>query len=1007
MTGIDTEVELYLAPESTGVADWYPFVPLATESVTIKRGQDDLADDPTPGWSEMYIRDDDGDLIPENPMGLYYGSIDRGTPQRVTIKRGEDIFTRTETNQWGGLWSNGLSSGGTVAATDWTVSGGTARHSVPTGNARRTSDFNPTEQIQMDAETQVTVTFPIVSANTAPIRTELWFRADATGFVAAQLILNPGSGLSVGAYDIVDGVTSVRLLPTDTGLSNASTQTWKFAAQVEGMTVRMKVWAATDPEPLDWTASTNGVVPRSGWVSVSSFVDSGNTNVKPLVFQYDDFRLRLPLFRGELTDLRPTGDGRSGGVRKVKLQAHDIINRLQAPGAPEESCMRRARSRDRRWWYINVVNSTATGGSSNTATFSTASFSGPEVGDIMFFTALGLRKEDTPFRITGIALGGGTTTVTFTPSARKPIASGDVAFIVRESPPSGTPIGYWPMEEGNQSTQFESGLPGGAPGEIVLNAPSFASNQSFACSQPIPTMNDADIRFPVPVYSSTVCSLVFLLAMPESDDAATGQNIVDLVIADGSARIISLQYTASGNGSFRVLASDSSGSIIYTGGEVDFTLRGRAQQVTLRLEQVGGQVRFYLSSAREPSGLSATGPNNITGVTTLGRVEQIRLNPGGGYDNVAIGHVTFAPYSWDIYTTYFDLYGWAGRAAIYRLYRLCYEEDIPYSYWDDQDVVTTAIGRQKTMNVYDLLTQIVSLDGGFLTGPKGELGLNLRTRGSLYNQDPVFTLHGGPGGHIDAPFDPAFDFAETVNRVTVERIDGATVVREQTTGRLSTATPPIGIGRREKRYTVSAGSDSAAGLLADEKLNTGVIRGPRIKSLSIRPSARNSISVEQMADLSIGSRIDVDTLDTRNVYGTLSQIAVGYELELSSRFDPQLRVNCTRYEPYQAFALTGDDRARPDGYDTVMTSTTNSTQLTNFHIQSASGNFVWTSRASDFPMLLDIAGEHVWVSAITPGAPGDSQQTLTVTQRSVNGVVKAHTPGHTVKLAYPNRAARR
>lgn len=1003
-TQIDTEVELYLALESTGIADWRSFTPLASETVFIRRGQDDLADDPTPGQSEMHIRDSAGNLVPENPMGLYYGSIDRGTPQRVSIRRGVDTFTRSSASGWGGLWTNGLSSGGTVAATDWTVSSNSARHSVPVANARRTSDYDLLDQVQADGEVRVTVTFPVGSPTVASISTELWFRADSGGLTAAQLIVQPGGALNLGFYDIVDGATSVRLSPTATGLSAAANQTWKFAAQVEGMTVRSKVWAATDPEPLGWTVSANGVAVRPGWVSISSFVTTGNTNAKPLVFIYDDFKIRLPLFSGELTDIRPSGDDRSGGLKKVKLQAQDVLNRFLAPGAPEESSMRRARSRDRRWWYINVDNSTATGGSTSTATFATATFSGPAVGDLMFLTALGLRKEDTPLRITGLSSGGGTTTVTFTPQARNAVASGDVAFIVRESPPSGTPTGYWPMEEGNQAGQFESGLPNGLPGDIVLGAPDFASNQDFACSLPIPTLNDSDIRFPVPVYSSTVHTIVFLLSMPETDDAAVGQNIVDVVIADGTARTISLAYNAAGSGSFQLLATDSSGAAIYTGGTADFLLRGNAQQVTWRLEQTGGQVYSYLSTAREPSGLSATGPSALTGVTTLGRVETIRVNPGGGYDNVAVGHVTFAPYSWDIYTTYFDLYGWGSRAAMYRLLRIGYEEGIPVSYQDSGDVVTTALGRQKTMSIFKLLTQITELDGGFLTGPKGELGLNLRTRGSIYNRDPAFTLHGGSGGHIGDPFDPAFDFAETVNRVTVDRIDGATVVREETTGRLSTSPPPSGVGRRERSFIISAGSDSVAGLLADERLNTGVIRGPRIKELNLSPMARNSITVEQMADLSIGDRVDGDTLNTRNVYGTLSAIVIGYELQLRERFSPELKLNCTRGEPYRAFALTGDDRARPDGFDTVMTSTVNTTTLAGLTMDSQSGNYRWTTRASDFPILLDIAGEHVLVSSITGAG---TAQTLVVSQRSVNGVVKGHVPGHTVRLAYPNRAARR
>lgn len=999
MAGVDTELELYLAPESTGVFDWYPFVPLATDPVTVHRGQDDLADDPTPGHATCHVRDAAGNLNPENPTGTYYGSIDRGTPERILIRRGVDAFGTASSNSWAGLWANGLASGGTISATDWSVSAGKARHSIPAADARRTSDYDSANQIQADAEVRITVTFPLASASGGPIQSEIWFRVGVTGWCAAVLSVQVGGGISLAFYDLFNSTTRTLLPATATGLSNLTTQTWKFAAQAEGMSMRAKVWAATDPEPLGWTATVSSVENRKGSVAISTFVDATNTNTKPLVFQYDDFKLRLPVFTGELTDIQPQGDDKSGGVKKVRLQAHDLLNRLQVPGSPEESLMRRSRGRDRRWWYVD--GPTASSGTIRTAVFPTSSAPQAAVGDVFFVSSLGLRKEDTLFRITQLSTGGGNTTITFTPDARSTILSGDVFPIYRESPVDGVPTGYWPMEEGNQSTQVVSGLSGGKPGDVTLGTPDFAADSTFPTSKPIMRMNGAEMKFYPPPYSTTVFTVVVLITCPETEDAATGQNLFDVVIKNGTARFAAVQYIA--GGSLRLVVSDESGGLIFQTSPITFGMQGSAAQVTLRLEQSGGSVLYYLATTKLDDTLSGVS-GTVTGVTTIGTVETIRINPGGGYENVGVGHLTFVPKWWDLLTTYFDVNGWRNRAGLQRFIRMCWEERIPWSYWDNWDVVTTAVGQQKVITVFDALKQITELDGGFLNGPKGEFGLNLRSRGSLYNQDPAFTVHGGSNGHIDEPFNPAFDYAETVNRVTVNRIDGATIVRELTTGRLSTAMPPNGIGYREKQLTVSAGSDSLAGLLADERLNTGVIRGPRIRELNLRPEAADSITIEQMTDLAIGSRVDVDTLNTRNVYGTLSQIVVGYELELSSRFDPQLRLNCTRYAPYQAFALTGDDRARPDHPDCVMNSTVNTTQLTNFGVESSSGNFKWTNRASDFPMVLDIAGEHVLVTGISGAG---SVQTLTVSQRSVNGVVKGHTPGHVVKLAYPNRAARR
>jgi hypothetical protein len=60
-----------------------------------------------------------------------------------------------------------------------------------------------------------------------------------------------------------------------------------------------------------------------------------------------------------------------------------------------------------------------------------------------------------------------------------------------------------------------------------------------------------------------------------------------------------------------------------------------------------------------------------------------------------------------------------------------------------------------------------------------------------------------------------------------------------------------------------------------------------------------------------------------------------------------------------------------------------------------------TSNAPHFPILLDMAGEHVLLRTCT----GSSSPQTGSGRRSQNGVVKAQTAGATIRLAYPTIVA--
>lgn len=1006
MIPLDLAVEMYLKPVSTGVYDW---ISIGTEvrradDVVITRGLANLNSDPGPGRLRFAVNDRAGDFNRRNPLGAYYGSIGLGTPTRALLSRVDDQFARTETNTWGAVgntagdaWTNGTSSGGTVSATDWTVSSGSARHSLPAANAYRVSELSTSTRTFIDCEARLRITVPTTNVTGAALASEVWFRAtDVNNYLAVSLAFQTDETLAIAFYDRTAATNRYLLnYTTIAGLSLSSTVDYDLRCQVEGSSLRAKVWEAGDPEPQDWQVTASRATVREGYTAVASYAFTGNTNTKPLVFAYPEFQARIPLFAGEVTELTPTGDGLNA-PKTTAIEVADIMERIQSGSTPTQSVMRRGRAAPTRWFYITTL--TANAGDTRTFTCTTSSLGDTAVGDFFeLFDSTGTRKEDAIFTITGTSVAGANTSLSFSPDAYDAVVSGVRAKIYRTSAPASLPVAYWPCEDGEQATQISSGLINGSPMAISGATPDFASESGFPCSAPILKINDAELVSAIPDYtdSNQAFTITFLLSMPDSDEAATGTDLIQWYTS-GTGYSWDLRYTAGGNGSLQLLVFNSVFTQLFDSGSIDFALRGDQCQITVYLQQVGGAVTYAIYKTGLTGTVGGVGPSTVTGVTTLGTCRLVRVNPAGGYRDVAFGHLAVVPDVWDYNITLPDVIGWSGQSALLRHLRLCAEENIDASYHVSPDVLTTLLGAQKIDRMANLLKQPAESDDGFLYGPKGAIGLEYRSRGSLANQDPLASFSIA-GGQVLPPFDPVDDHADNHNHVQVTRIDGTTAVAENTTGPLSTQLPPNGLGRRDQSYSLSLSSDDQVQDHADWRLGQGTLDHPRVPRFTVTPAGAESIGVETLCSIGIGSRVDITDLSIKDIYDDLAQLVLGYTLRVGNKYLPTLEMNCVPYPIHQAFALTGDDSARPDGYDSL-TNASLTTTATSMSVKSTSGIYLWTTAAGDIPFDITVGGEVMRVTNITGST---SPQTFTVT-RSINGVVKTHAVDEPVSLAVPN-----
>lgn len=1011
---VESYVEMFLKPASTGVYDWTAIpAPLRSGDVLATDGNGDLNDTPgVPNRLALSLHDPDGDFNRKNPMGLYYGSIGLGVQTRAGAWCVDDQCARTvaDTN-WGTVgniagdaWTAGSSSGGTVTAGDWSVSGGTARHSIPAAGAYRWSELSKTTRIHRNIEVRRPVTVPTNNVTgTGALASEVWMRTvDVNTNVVVSVAFQVDETVQIALADKIAGVSRYLLnYTTVPGLNLATTGVdYELRCQVENSTVRAKIWQAGTPEPIGWQVTGYGATIRAGYLGIADFVFAGNTNTKPLIFQTPLVQVRIPVFAGEIVDLNTTGDDKSE-PKITDIKAAGLMDRLQNQAAPAESVMRRSRSRPRRWLYIGSVTAASTAADARTFTTPTASLGNVTIGDFFYLVnpTTGLRKEDTQFTIAGGSVAGANTNLLFTPDAREPVAAGDRADVFRGLTQTQQPVAYWPCEDEENSTQVSSGLVGGVPLSISGPSPDFASESGFLCSKSVLKVNDAELRALIPEYTTTATAMTisFLLSMPSSDEAATGTDLVQWYTS-GTGFSYDLRYTSGGNGSFQLLVFNSALTLLYDTGTIDFGLRGNKQLVTLTLEQVGGTVTYRLFTVKTDGSTGGVGPTTITGVTTLGKISEIRANPGGGYSDVGYGHLTVAPGVWGVNEVFYEFTAWANRAALPTLQRLAFEEGgLPITYRDDWDVVTTNVGAQKVDTIPNLIRAPATADGGFLHGCRGAVALEYITRGALTNQTAAATFTAADCKDLEL----LADYTRVANRVSVTRDGGTTVTVEKTTGSLSTQDAPNGVGLRETSYRLSLGGDIQVENHANWRLGIGTLDQYRVPKVTITSAGTSTVSLETLLSISVGDRIDITGLTALDVYDTLAQLVVGVRIRLGDRFYPRVELTCVPADIFNTLALTGDRYSRPDLADTTTGSTLTTTQTGSLTLASASGSYLLTVDAADFPLDVMIGGERLTLSSCVDTAVA-GVQTAQISVRSVNNVIKAHVVGEEVVLAEPN-----
>lgn len=558
---------------------------------------------------------------------------------------------------------------------------------------------------------------------------------------------------------------------------------------------------------------------------------------------------------------------------------------------------------------------------------------------------------------------------------------------------SAAPVAYWPFEDDGDATVFASALPG-APAAIGAAGSDLASHTGFKASAPLPQLTAAGIAGNIPAYTHTgEHQTRFLLAVPSAGVAAE-TTIINVYTATSSASRWELRVKPDGAMILRALNPDD--TELMTSGPVGFAVNGKLLRVSVELEQVGADVAWNMLTL-EPGAATGLSFSGTLAGRSIGRARALGINGGGGLTGVAMGHVSVQSTITSLYDLGDELAAYVGEPAGLRINRLCAEEGVAFT--SIGDIADTAgMGPQLPKTFLDLVREAADTDMGVLYDPAWILALAYRTRVSMYAQAPGLALDYATDDL--SAIEPVDDDQATRNDITVKRDGGGTARAELTTGALSTAAPPNGVGRYDEEVTISVQRDEDLPDQASWRLHLATVDEARYPRLGINLASAAFTGDEALSDaaraLDVGAKVTVANPPAWLPPETISLLAQGFT-ETITAHQWLIEINCAPESPWDVAVY--DDAAGPgearysSDYSHLAGGGVTATS-TSLSVGTPSGP-LWSG--ADAPFDIYMGGERMTVTAV---AGATATQTFTVI-RSVNGVVKEHVGAPEVRLFKP------
>lgn len=899
--------------------------------ISISRGRSDEAGEIEPSRLQMTLNNIDGRFSPRNPTGPYYGQLGRNTPVRASVTRGAFFLEMP-----GG-------SGDKVSAPDSAALSITGDIDV---RVDITTDSWGSRNLCGKFKTTGNQRSWVMQAGPDGTLRLSW-TTDGTASTAAVAIstvgipMNPGRMAVRAALDVNNGAGSntTTFYTADT-IAGPWVQLGDPVVTALGTTGVTSIFDSTAPVELGSVPEQLGMIPAFQ-----------NDDVYPLVGRLNAFELRSGI--GGTVVANPTFTGQPAGTTSVTDTAGPANTWTLAGNALVTN---------RRWRFYGEL-----------ATI-------PPRWDVSG------KDVNVPVEANGI--------LRRLRQAESPLRSPIYRAVLHEA----ALVAYWPGEDSSGATSIASAIQG-VPSMAVVGTASFASSNVFAASAPLPTVSKSKWTARVPPYASTGSTQVRFLIQIPADSPPANNTVLASVRTTGSAIRWDVIYQTASGGSITWAAygnnADNDNGIpdvlFPAGGSTFSNLNGETLRISVELTQSGSNINAACG-VQHVSEIFGAGSliQTVTG-RTFGRVSSILIGPNADVDAVTLGHISVHSAVTDLTDLGDELLGFVGESAGRRVQRLCSEEGIAFRGIGDLDN-TAPMGVQTPGAIVDLLQECADADMGMLLEPRDMLGIGYRAHSSLYNQPARLALNYS-AEQISDSLDPTDDDQQIRNDITASRESGSSFRVEQTTGRMSTAAPPNGVGRYDDSVTINVHSDEQLPDQAAWRVHVGTVDEARYPQIGANFRSAgftgNAALIEALLMLEAGDRVTIANPPPWLPPDTISQITQGMK-ETFENYQHRMTLNCSPESPYRVSVI---NVSRIDTSGSVLAAAVTSTAAT-LSVSTTDGA-IWTTSGADMPFNIVIGGEVMTVTAISGAA---SPQTFTVT-RSINGVVKAQAAGTAVNLA--------
>jgi hypothetical protein len=383
-------VKAYLAPGADPAGDqsdwaWQDRTAdvRVASGITIEVGKGDEAARTDPGKCALVFNNRDGHYSTRNPLGNDYGVLSKNDPLRITVGGFDDTFNRVVANGWGtspsGLvWGTNGGAGGSVLASQYAVDGSKATFTVPVAAAYRHNSM--TGLLVRDADATVTTTVPgvtTVSGGDLEPANIMFRRVSTTRFYMARCTITTAGAVRA----VLIGPSGVPLADVVVPSLTWTGQALKVHARISGAWFGVRIWAASDPEPTVWHATSNEATDDvAGLIGLRSGAGAGNTNV-PVTAAFDDLLVEVDQFLGTVPEWPTRWD--KGRDCWTPVQAAGILRRLQQSKAPLRSPIARnfLRYTPVGYWTLEDGSSSTTAASAITDAQPAAAYNVSFAGD--------------------------------------------------------------------------------------------------------------------------------------------------------------------------------------------------------------------------------------------------------------------------------------------------------------------------------------------------------------------------------------------------------------------------------------------------------------------------------------------------------------------------------------------------------------------------------------------------------------------------------------------------